>query len=378
MSACVYDENHYIIGYYTASDSGPIVFKLNPNFIDTRYVNVNLRLAVKDASEVPAMNKLQDQVEVVNSVDPAELQELTLPSYDPEIMASLRKILFDMSLSTDMSNAYGSKNEIDPIAHMCGASSGFVGLGKKMARYHLVDMNDTDGGNNDYQITIPGGKLPCDEFWSVTVYNHNGQLIDVKRNYFNSYNYKLNSNGDCFILFTNKDIPDSDDINIINYEEGCHYVVRMYEPHAKVLDGSWVFPMHEAYTVPEPVKSSEAKTVIITGSSNPTGIGAAAARAFARLGWNITIHGRKMNCMDMVKADCEKAGASGVICVAADLEDTLGLPKIVDATIAAFGRIDALVNNGSYACLGDLPQLQNEHMDKDWLPFILLKMTHDL
>ena len=209
--------------------------------------------------------------------------------------------------------------------------------------------------------------MPCDEFWSVTVYNSNGQLIDVKRNYFNSYNYKLNANGDCFILFTNKDVPDSDEMNIINYEEGCHYIVRMYEPHAKVLDGSWVLPMHEPYTVPEPVKSSEAKTVIITGSSNPTGIGAAAARGFARLGWNIVIHGRKMNCMDIVKADCEKAGASGVICVAADLEDTMGLPKIVDATIAAFGRIDALVNNGSYACLGDLPQLQNEQMDKDRL-----------
>ena len=61
------------------------------------------------------MNRLQDQVEVVNSVDPAELPDLTLPSYDPEIMANLRKILFDMSLSTDMSNAYGSKNEVDPI-----------------------------------------------------------------------------------------------------------------------------------------------------------------------------------------------------------------------------------------------------------------------
>ena len=186
MSACVYDENHYIIGYYTASDSGPIVFKLNSNFIDTRYVLVNLRLAVKDASEVPAMNQLQDQVEVVNSVDPAELPELTLPTYDSEIMASLRKILFDMSLSTDMTNTYGSKSEVDPIAHMCGASAGFVGLGKKMARYHVVDMNDTDDGNKDYQITIPWGKLPCDEFWSVTVYNHNGQLINAKRNYFNS------------------------------------------------------------------------------------------------------------------------------------------------------------------------------------------------
>ena len=244
---------------------------------------------------------------------------------------------------------------------------GFVGLNKKMARYHVVDMTGTDDGNNDYQITIPGGKLPCDEFWSIAVYNHDGQLIDRKRNYFNSYNFKLNSDGDCFILFTNKDIPDSDEMNIINYEEGCHYVVRMYEPRAEVLDGSWTFPAYEPYTPPETPKASEAKTVIITGSSNPTGIGAAAARGFAKLGWNIVIHGRKLNCMDVVKADCEKAGASGVICVAADLDDTLGLPKIVDATVDAFGRIDALINNASYACLGDLPQLQNEHMDKDRL-----------
>ena len=75
-----------------------------------------------------------------------------------------------------------------------------------MARYHVVDMTGTDDGNNDYQITIPGGKLPCDEFWSLAVYNHDGQLIDRERNYFNSYNFKLNSDGDCIILFTNKDI----------------------------------------------------------------------------------------------------------------------------------------------------------------------------
>ena len=60
-----------------------------------------------------------------------------------------------MFLSTDMTNTYGSKSEVDPIAHMCGAFAGFVGLGKKMARYHLVDMNDTDDGTKDYQITIP-------------------------------------------------------------------------------------------------------------------------------------------------------------------------------------------------------------------------------
>ncbi len=85
------------------------------------------------------------------------------------------------------------------------------------------------------------------------------------------------------------------------------------------------------------------KVVLITGAS--TGIGAAAALAFGKNGAKVAVHyNRSKSEAENVASAVEKAGGKAVL-VAGDVTDSSVCKKIVDQTVAAFGRIDVLINN---------------------------------
>ncbi len=85
------------------------------------------------------------------------------------------------------------------------------------------------------------------------------------------------------------------------------------------------------------------KTVLITGAS--TGIGAAAARAFARAGSKVVVHyNASRAAAETVAADVRALGADALL-VGGDVTQTGNVKRIVAETLAAFGRIDVLINN---------------------------------
>ena len=85
------------------------------------------------------------------------------------------------------------------------------------------------------------------------------------------------------------------------------------------------------------------KVVLITGAS--TGIGAAAARAFAELGSKLVIHyNASKDAAETVAREVKSAGAEALL-VGGDVTKSANVKRIVADTLAAFGRIDVLINN---------------------------------
>jgi 3-oxoacyl-[acyl-carrier protein] reductase len=87
----------------------------------------------------------------------------------------------------------------------------------------------------------------------------------------------------------------------------------------------------------------EGKVVVVTGAS--TGIGAAVAREFGRLGARVGVHYNKnRDAAEQVAEDIRAIGAE-VFTVRADALDSAQMKAAVETAVERFGRIDVLINN---------------------------------
>lgn len=90
------------------------------------------------------------------------------------------------------------------------------------------------------------------------------------------------------------------------------------------------------------------KTVLITGASR--GLGAAIARKFASLEYNIVInYNNSYEEAISLKKEIETVYNCSSIIIQADVSNELEVKKMVDEVIAKFGNIDCLVNNAGIA-----------------------------
>lgn len=87
----------------------------------------------------------------------------------------------------------------------------------------------------------------------------------------------------------------------------------------------------------------EGRAILVTGAS--TGIGAALARALGAQGAQVGLHyNASTEAAEAVAADITKAGGT-VRLIRADIASGDGARSVVTAAVAAFGRLDGLVNN---------------------------------
>lgn len=86
------------------------------------------------------------------------------------------------------------------------------------------------------------------------------------------------------------------------------------------------------------------KTVFITGSSS--GIGKATAKFFLEKGWNVAATMRKP------EAEKDLVASPNLQLIRLDVQDAASIEQAVKQAIAAFGKIDVLVNNAGFGLLG--------------------------
>jgi len=91
------------------------------------------------------------------------------------------------------------------------------------------------------------------------------------------------------------------------------------------------------------------QVVIVTGAS--AGLGEATARRLAHAGARLVITARRQDRLDALARELDPSGAS-VLALAGDVTSDTDRRKLVEAALAKFGRIDALVNNAGYGTRG--------------------------
>ncbi len=113
------------------------------------------------------------------------------------------------------------------------------------------------------------------------------------------------------------------------------------------------------------------RVAVVTGGG--TGIGAAAARLLAERGLDVVLVGRRAEPLEEVRAQI----GGRTLAIAADLGDPVTPRRIVDETLAVFGRLDVLVNNAAVIRNGPLDSHTREWFDRHYAvnvaaPFFLL------
>lgn len=99
------------------------------------------------------------------------------------------------------------------------------------------------------------------------------------------------------------------------------------------------------------------KVILVTGST--TGIGEAMVRVFAREGARVMIHGRRKEAAEDLAGEIGENASF----ITGPLEDAEIPAKLVSATVAQFGRIDALVNNAAVITHGGIEDTDSEKFD---------------
>jgi pteridine reductase len=95
-----------------------------------------------------------------------------------------------------------------------------------------------------------------------------------------------------------------------------------------------------------PPSSATAPVAFVTGAAKR--VGATIAQHLHAHGFDLVLHHRASPAeVEALAASLESARAGSTLVVQAELGDTALLPGLVDAAIARFGRLDALVNNAS-------------------------------
>lgn len=230
LSVMVINEDHYINKVFHAGGT----YELTMDEFGTPYVNISARILVdsSDPEDIKAVNALQDQLQI----EAASSKPYVYPNYDQASYKATFDALLELSRGLpDATGMFGSKDEVDPVRHVIGTAFGWGGLPDREANYLNVDPGLPVGA---YQLTVKD--VPVDAFWSISLYNKDGFFEENPYGAYavNNISGTPNEDGSFTVHFGG----DPESVNYLPIMEGWNYLVRLYQPRAEILDGTWTFP----------------------------------------------------------------------------------------------------------------------------------------
>jgi hypothetical protein len=239
QSMLVISQDHY--NPLLKHGSGEVT--LTMDFVGSRYAMVLFRTFAdpNDPADMKAAHALQDAIQI-KQASPGTLE---LPDWDMTSFVQTRKDLNLLSAKvSDVSEGFGKRGQVDPIAHLMATAGGWGGNPSRGATYvsTFPEMND---GKTPYKLTMPKN-VPVGAFWSVTVYNKDGFFTPNELGAYSKNNVtgKKNADGSMTIHFGG----DPGAANYLPITEGWNYLVRLYLPGTEIIEGDWSPP------APIPVK----------------------------------------------------------------------------------------------------------------------------
>jgi len=233
-SMMVVNEDPYIVGDVVYSAGS---YTYDRDKVGTRYVLIGLRTLIdpSDPKDIQQAQALQDAIRLSQR----SAGKFEAPNWDLVSQKKVRDALLVLgSTMPDFRGAFGTRDQVNPIRHLIGSATGWGGNPEKDAMYLNVTPIKNDG-KTIHKLKIKD--VPIDGFWSISVYNAEGYFVKNTADAYviNNITAKKDADGSITIQFGGCDgkVP-----NCLPIMPGWNYTVRLYRPHAEILDGKWRFP----------------------------------------------------------------------------------------------------------------------------------------
>jgi hypothetical protein len=233
LSMQVLDEDQYT--YEVVYGKG--TYTLSKDKLGTRYAAALVRILADANSpqDLDEVSKLQDAIQVSQKASGS----FDIPKWDKASQDKVRDGIAMMSTTlAGIDNAFGTRQQVNPIMFLIGSAVGWGGNPDKDAKYANMTIPNSDG-KQVYRLTVKD--VPVDGFWSISVYNAKGYFEPNSYNAYsvNNLTAQKNPDGSVTVQFGGCDgkIP-----NCVPITPGWNAIIRMYRPRAEILSGKWKFP----------------------------------------------------------------------------------------------------------------------------------------
>lgn len=234
ISAQVLTQDHFTVDVF---HSGTHTFSADE--VDTRYAVMIVRVFMDatDEEDIAYANALQDLI----TVEQDGAGEFVVPEYDETSLNQTRMALLQLGALArgNFGVRMGTAEEVDPISHLIVTAVGWGLLPEAEAAYFAGRPAPGEEGL-PHELILKD--VPADAFWSVTMYNARGFMVenDLGINAINNVNATPREDGSYRLQFGG---CDAETVNCIPVPQGWNYILRAYRPGEEITSGEWTPPV---------------------------------------------------------------------------------------------------------------------------------------